>query len=108
MQSSSMTGENATREAVISQLSQAECIHLACHVSWKLSALVLSPGEYVESKSSGNSPPSRGHQNISNINKKYTAIQTDTIHEENDSESSPVHSGHIGGEMASTIAGEMP
>ena len=106
MQSSSMTGESATREAVISQLSQAECIHLACHVSWKLSALVLSPGEYVESKSSGNSPPSAGHQNISN--KKYTAIQTDTIHEENDSESSPVQNNHIGGEMASTIAGEMP
>ena len=67
---------------------------------------MLSPGEFVESKSSGNSPPS-GQNNL-HSNKKYTSIQTDTIHEENDSESSPVHSNHIGGEMASTIAGEMP
>ena len=106
MQSSSLTGEKATKEAVIAKLSQAECIHLACHVSWKLSAVVLSPGEYVESKSSGNSPPSA--QGILNTSKKYTAIQTDTIHEEHDSESSPVHHNHIGGEIASTIAGEMP
>ena len=106
MQSTSLTGEKATKEAVISQLSQAECIHLACHVSWKLSALVLSPGEYVESKSSGNSPPSA--LNNLNLNKKYSSIQTDTIHEENDSESSPVHNNHISGEIASTIAGEMP
>jgi CHAT domain-containing protein len=108
MQSSSMTGDKATKEAIISQLSQAECIHLACHVSWKLSAIVLSPGEYVESKSSGNSPPSA--QNNISMNKKYTSIQTDTIHEENDSESSQNNSNHhnIGGEMASTIAGEMP
>ena len=106
MQSSLLTGEKATKEAVIAQLSQAECIHLACHVSWKLSALVLSPGEYVESKSSGNSPPSS--QGTSTSVKKYTSIQTDTIHEENDSDSSPLHNNHIGGEMASTIAGDMP
>ena len=31
-----------------------ECIHLATHVSWKLSAVVLSPGEFVESLCSTN------------------------------------------------------
>ena len=52
MQSQCVTGERATRQAVLSQLAEAECVHLACHVSWKLSALVLSPGDYVESSSS--------------------------------------------------------
>lgn len=35
----------ATKDAVLRELSQVECIHLATHVSWKLSAIVLSPGE---------------------------------------------------------------
>ena len=51
MQSQSLTGERATKQSVVAKLAEAESVHLACHVSWKLSALVLSPGEFVESKS---------------------------------------------------------
>ena len=80
MQSQSLTGERATKQNVLSELSEAECVHFACHVSWKLSALVLSPGEFVESKS--DSPQSSS--------KKF-----DVIHEEH-------------GEVASTIAGDAP
>lgn len=34
----------ASKEAVLRQIGEAECIHLATHMSWKLSAIVLSPG----------------------------------------------------------------
>lgn len=37
----------ASKEAVLSQIAEAECIHLSTNVSWKLSAIVLSPGEMV-------------------------------------------------------------
>lgn len=33
----------ATKERVLSALSQAECAHFATHISWKLAALVLTP-----------------------------------------------------------------
>lgn len=46
-----MTGVEATRENILRQISQVECIHFATHVSWKLSALILSPGDLVESSS---------------------------------------------------------
>ncbi|CAM1313227.1 TTC28 (predicted) [Pycnogonum litorale] len=46
-----ITGVDGTRENVLRQISQVECIHFATHVSWKLSAIVLSPGEFVESTS---------------------------------------------------------
>ncbi|KAL2099941.1 hypothetical protein ACEWY4_004335 [Coilia grayii] len=38
-----LTGATATKERVMASLSQAECVHFATHVSWKLAALVLSP-----------------------------------------------------------------
>lgn len=38
-----VTGADATKERVLSALSQAECVHFATHVSWKLAALVLAP-----------------------------------------------------------------
>lgn len=47
-----LTGTTASKEALLRLISQVECIHLATHVSWKLSAVVLSPGEFVESRSS--------------------------------------------------------
>ncbi|MCL4126876.1 UNVERIFIED_CONTAM: hypothetical protein GTU68_063706 [Idotea baltica] len=47
-----LTGTTANKEALLRLISQVECIHLATHVSWKLSAVVLSPGEFVESRSS--------------------------------------------------------
>ena len=67
MQSTPVTGDKATKDLVMEQMSQAECIHMACHVSWKLSALVLSPGDFVDAKSSPNA-------------KRYS-IHSDTIHE---------------------------
>ncbi|TRY69941.1 hypothetical protein TCAL_01247 [Tigriopus californicus] len=79
MQSGALTAEKATKEAILSQISQAECIHFSCHVSWKLSALVLCPGEFVESKSSlSGTSPTGGV-----ANKRYS-IHSDTIHEEED------------------------
>ncbi|KAF3849226.1 hypothetical protein F7725_015723 [Dissostichus mawsoni] len=40
-----LTGANATKERVLAALSQAECVHFATHISWKLAALVLSPSQ---------------------------------------------------------------
>ncbi|KAG8455770.1 hypothetical protein GDO86_001819 [Hymenochirus boettgeri] len=38
-----LVGSLATKEKVMSALSQAECVHFATHISWKLSAIVLTP-----------------------------------------------------------------
>ncbi|KAL8179961.1 UNVERIFIED_CONTAM: hypothetical protein K2H54_001066 [Gekko kuhli] len=38
-----LVGSLATKERVMSALAQAECVHFATHVSWKLAALVLTP-----------------------------------------------------------------
>eukprot|EP00057_Strongylocentrotus_purpuratus_P029870 XP_780072.4 PREDICTED: tetratricopeptide repeat protein 28 [Strongylocentrotus purpuratus] len=38
-----LTGASATKEGVLHAIESAECLHFATHVSWKLSALVLSP-----------------------------------------------------------------
>lgn len=40
-----LTGANATKERVLSALTQAECVHFATHISWKLAALVLAPSQ---------------------------------------------------------------
>ncbi|XP_061589963.1 tetratricopeptide repeat protein 28 isoform X2 [Cololabis saira] len=40
-----LTGANATKERVLAALSQAECVHFATHISWKLAALVLTPSQ---------------------------------------------------------------
>ncbi|KAI5635500.1 tetratricopeptide repeat domain-containing protein [Phthorimaea operculella] len=45
-----LTDYQASKEAVLMQLSQAECIHFATHVCWKTPAIVLSPGEVVDSQ----------------------------------------------------------
>ena len=47
--SKALTGASASKEALLRNISQMECVHLATHVSWKLSAVVLSPGETVSS-----------------------------------------------------------
>ncbi|XP_037078157.1 tetratricopeptide repeat protein 28-like, partial [Pollicipes pollicipes] len=52
LQTEPLTGAAASKEALLQQLAQAECVHLATHVSWKLSAVVLSPGEFVDARSS--------------------------------------------------------
>lgn len=54
-----LVGSMATKERVTSALTQAECVHFATHVSWKLSALVLTPnteGNPASSKSSFGHP----------------------------------------------------
>ncbi|XP_026541316.1 tetratricopeptide repeat protein 28 isoform X2 [Notechis scutatus] len=38
-----LVGSAATKETVMSALAQAECVHFATHISWKLAALVLAP-----------------------------------------------------------------
>lgn len=40
-----LTGPNATKERVLAALSQAECVHFATHISWKLAALILAPSQ---------------------------------------------------------------
>ncbi|XP_045544954.1 tetratricopeptide repeat protein 28 isoform X2 [Salmo salar] len=40
-----LTGTQATKDRVIAAMGQAECVHVATHVSWKLAALVLSPSQ---------------------------------------------------------------
>ncbi|XP_076020196.1 tetratricopeptide repeat protein 28 [Genypterus blacodes] len=40
-----LTGCSATKERVLAALSQAECVHFATHISWKLAALVLAPSQ---------------------------------------------------------------
>ncbi|KAJ7987050.1 hypothetical protein DPEC_G00334740 [Dallia pectoralis] len=40
-----LTGTHATKERVLAAMSQAECVHFATHVSWKLAALVLAPSQ---------------------------------------------------------------
>lgn len=47
-----LVSSNATKEAVISELPSAECVHIAANLSWKLGAVVLSPGEMCEPQSS--------------------------------------------------------
>lgn len=53
-----LVGSVATKERVMSALTQAECVHFATHISWKLSALVLTPS--VEGTPAG-SKSSFGH-----------------------------------------------
>ncbi|XP_050299963.1 tetratricopeptide repeat protein 28 isoform X2 [Anthonomus grandis grandis] len=48
LQTQVLLGNSATKEQIISQIQDAECIHFATHVSWKLSSLVLSPAEVLE------------------------------------------------------------
>lgn len=44
-----LIGTEATKGAVLHQIEQVEVIHFATHISWKLSSVVLSPGEFISS-----------------------------------------------------------
>lgn len=46
-----LVSTSATKEGVIAELQTAECVHFAANLSWKLGAVVLSPGEMLESQS---------------------------------------------------------
>ncbi|XP_035385839.1 tetratricopeptide repeat protein 28-like [Electrophorus electricus] len=48
-----LTGPAATKEHVVSALSQAECAHFATHISWRLAALVLAPSHHDGSAGDG-------------------------------------------------------
>ncbi|XP_056434200.1 tetratricopeptide repeat protein 28 isoform X2 [Gadus chalcogrammus] len=43
--SAPLTGAAATKERAVELLKQAQCVHFATHVSWKLAALVLAPSQ---------------------------------------------------------------
>lgn len=45
LQTQAIVGSQATKEQLLSQMQEAECIHLATHVSWKMSSIILSPSE---------------------------------------------------------------
>lgn len=45
LQTQALVGAQASKQAILTQIQEAECVHLATHVSWKLSSLVLSPVE---------------------------------------------------------------
>jgi CHAT domain-containing protein len=77
LQATALTGDRATKADILDRISGAECIHLACHVSWKMSAVVLSPGEFVESKSSEGCPSV-----TATMTKSKYALHNETIHEE--------------------------
>lgn len=47
LQANALAGCNATKESVLAELPSAECIHFAANLSWKLGAVVLSPGDVV-------------------------------------------------------------
>ena len=72
LNSKAVTGNDATKEVILAQLEDAEAVHFACHVSWKLSAIIVSPTEFMESRSPGSGNPRR------------YSIHSDTIHEEED------------------------
>ena len=48
LQANGLTGNQATKEQVLNHIQEAECVHFATHVSWKLSSIVLSPAEVLE------------------------------------------------------------
>ncbi|XP_055374817.1 tetratricopeptide repeat protein 28 [Condylostylus longicornis] len=50
LQCKPLVGCNATKEAVMTELPVAECVHFAANLSWKLGAVVLSPGDVVDSQ----------------------------------------------------------
>lgn len=47
LQTQALVSSQATKEQVMAQIQEAECVHIASHVSWKLSSIVLSPAEVI-------------------------------------------------------------
>ncbi|XP_015232317.1 PREDICTED: tetratricopeptide repeat protein 28-like isoform X2 [Cyprinodon variegatus] len=75
-----LTGANATKERVLAALNQAECVHFATHISWKLAAVVLAPSQ---EHTLGDVPSSRRKEN--------TLIGTSTLGEAVDQEGKTEH-----------------
>ncbi len=85
LQTKAVLGDAATKEVVLAQIASAEVIHLACHISWKLSAIVLSPGEFVDAKTAASANAGGGIPTSSSGIRRYSV--SDTIHEEEDTRS---------------------
>lgn len=49
LQAKPLCSTNATKEAVLAELPSADCVHFAANLSWNLGAVVLSPGEILDS-----------------------------------------------------------
>lgn len=45
-----LVASNATKENVLAELTTAECVHFAANLSWKIGAVVLSPGDMLDSQ----------------------------------------------------------
>uniref|UniRef100_A0A8D8SR68 Tetratricopeptide repeat protein 28 n=1 Tax=Cacopsylla melanoneura TaxID=428564 RepID=A0A8D8SR68_9HEMI len=56
LQCTALLNAQASKEIVLREIGEAECIHLATHVSWKLSAIVLSPGDMFDSAAQHTAP----------------------------------------------------
>ncbi|XP_018608454.1 tetratricopeptide repeat protein 28-like isoform X3 [Scleropages formosus] len=68
-----LAGATATKERVMSALSQAECAHFATHISWKLAALVLTPNQ--DGAGPGGSSGGGGGVGGSGAGKGYTITE---------------------------------
>lgn len=45
LQAKTLVASNATKNNVLTELSTAECVHFAAALTWKLSGIVLNPGD---------------------------------------------------------------
>lgn len=50
----------ATKDNVLAELPAAECVHFAANLSWKMSSVVLTPNDMLESQSSKRFYPNAG------------------------------------------------
>lgn len=44
-----LIGQDASKQAVLQEIEQVEVVHFATHISWRLSAIVLTPSEMTSS-----------------------------------------------------------
>lgn len=51
LQAKTLVASNATKNNVLTELSTAECVHFAAALSWKISGIVLNPGDMLDSSS---------------------------------------------------------
>lgn len=51
LQAKTLVASNATKNNVLTELSTAECVHFAAALSWKMSGIVLNPGDMLDSPS---------------------------------------------------------
>uniref|UniRef100_A0A8C1LVR8 Tetratricopeptide repeat protein 28 n=1 Tax=Cyprinus carpio TaxID=7962 RepID=A0A8C1LVR8_CYPCA len=67
-----LAGPTATKERVMSALTQAECAHFATHISWKLAALVLTPSQDSSSGPVAAAPSGGAGGGESGVKSNYT------------------------------------